>query len=294
MASRRTIAVVAIAKDEDPYLLEWLAYHLALGVDHIVLYDNGSRVPIASQISTLGAWGFVSVRQWRDVAGKDSQLEAYAHYLRNYRRRFEWTAAIDLDEFICLPQHETIQNFLAGFDHANGIVINWRYFGSSGQTHHKPGRLTERFTRAAQLHNGINTGVKAIYRTAEIERLIHHWSPLLTPRRVCSADGTLVPNETHTVLPIKESNFACAQINHYFVKSREEWDRKARRGYSWVEEDRGLDRFKLCDTNDVEDTSMLRLGPGMDRWVARLERPTAPMPWMLDRVAGAVPTGWRF
>ncbi len=293
MASRRTIAVVAIAKDEDPYLLEWLGYHLAIGVDHIVLYDNGSRVPIASQISTLGAWGAVTVRRWKDVPGKDSQLEAYAHYLRTYRRRFEWTAAIDLDEFICLPRHATIQDFLAGFDHANGIVINWRYFGSSGQTHYEKRRLTERFTRAARLHSGINTGVKAIYRTAEIERLIHHWSPLLTPRRVCSADGTPVPPETHTVLPISESNFACAQINHYFVKSREEWDRKVRRGYSWVEEDRSLDRFKLCDTNDVEDTAILRLGPGIDRWVARLERPAASVPKMLDRIAGVVPARWR-
>ena len=34
--------VCAIFKDEAPYLLEWMAFHKMVGVDLLVLYDNGS------------------------------------------------------------------------------------------------------------------------------------------------------------------------------------------------------------------------------------------------------------
>ena len=214
MLGRKTISIVAIAKDEDPYIIEWLAYHLAIGVDHIFVYDNGSRIPIASQLSALGSWRSVTVTRWEDRPGKDSQIEAYAHYLRRYGRKFEWTAAIDIDEFLCLPQDDSVKNFLDRFPNANGIIINWRYFGSSGHARHDPRPVTERFTLAAQIHSSINTGVKAIYRTADVERLFHHWSPLKVPRKVCSPNGGIVADDTHTILAIDDTNFAVAQLNH--------------------------------------------------------------------------------
>ena len=36
------LAVVAIFKNEAPYLCEWLGYHLLAGVEHFYLYDNDS------------------------------------------------------------------------------------------------------------------------------------------------------------------------------------------------------------------------------------------------------------
>ena len=37
------LAVVAIMKDEEPYVKEWLDYHLLAGVDHFYIYDNDSK-----------------------------------------------------------------------------------------------------------------------------------------------------------------------------------------------------------------------------------------------------------
>ena len=34
------LAVVAIIKNETPYLQEWLDYHLLAGVNHFYIYDN--------------------------------------------------------------------------------------------------------------------------------------------------------------------------------------------------------------------------------------------------------------
>ena len=36
------LAVVAILKNEAPYVKEWLDYHLLAGADHFFLYDNES------------------------------------------------------------------------------------------------------------------------------------------------------------------------------------------------------------------------------------------------------------
>ncbi|GMA79670.1 hypothetical protein GCM10025880_60870 [Methylorubrum aminovorans] len=37
------VTLVAIARNEGTYLVEWLAHHLAIGFDRIVVYDNESQ-----------------------------------------------------------------------------------------------------------------------------------------------------------------------------------------------------------------------------------------------------------
>ncbi len=39
---RFDVCVMAILKDEAPNMEEWLCHHMAIGVDHFFLYDNGS------------------------------------------------------------------------------------------------------------------------------------------------------------------------------------------------------------------------------------------------------------
>ncbi len=38
--------VCCIVKDEEAYLREWVAWHLALGFEHSILYDNNSKKPV--------------------------------------------------------------------------------------------------------------------------------------------------------------------------------------------------------------------------------------------------------
>jgi hypothetical protein len=282
---RFTSGIVAIAKDEDPYLLEWIAYHLAIGVDHVWIYDNGSRTPISSLLSVSRSWRYVTVIRWDDVPNQNAQLEAYAHYLRTFGHAVEWTAAIDIDEFICLRQHTDINTFLGQFDHANGIAINWRYFGSAGHEHLGPGLVMERFTQASYIHRSHNQGIKSIYRTSEVERLMHHASLTRGARRVCSANGNFVRDDEEWMLLVDERNFDVAQINHYFVKSREEWDRKVRRGYGWPVEDR-THGFRNYDFNDVEDLTLLRWKTATQHWIRQIAAPSNGAVLASERVFG--------
>ena len=260
-------AVVAIAKDEDPYLVEWAAYHLAIGFDHIFLYDNGSRVRPRSLLRSRLARARITVIDWPDSPDQNTQFTAYAHFLKTHGRRVDWAAVIDLDEFICLKAHGSIREFLAGFEGADGIALNWRFFGSSGQTEHRPGLLMERFTRAAEIANSVNGGVKTISRPRAVALLTPHFCAYRGAPRVRSASGEPAANEWR--IDIDPANFAVAQVNHYFVKSRAEWAAKLRRGYGWTDEDRAP-LFAMCDRNECEDSAILRWAPETRRWMVRL------------------------
>ena len=40
------LALCLMCKDEGHYLKEWCTYHFKLGVEHIYIYDNLSKVPL--------------------------------------------------------------------------------------------------------------------------------------------------------------------------------------------------------------------------------------------------------
>lgn len=262
-------AVVAIARDENPYLLEWAAYHLAIGFEHVFVYDNMSREPLADLFSVEGAHRYVTVTRWPTLPDQSPQIKAYEHYLWSHGRDVDWTAVFDLDELLNLKRHDTIADFLAGFDAATGVAINWRFFGSSGETRHRSGLMMERFTRAAPIDFPKNATVKSIHRTKHVSRLMHHYSGYLVPEDVRSPDGSRVANGP-TIAPT-ESNLAAAQVNHYFVKSREEWDRKMNRGYNWKTVDK-RDMLALNDRNECEDASILKWKAETERWMSIIGR----------------------
>ncbi|HET7879957.1 MAG TPA: glycosyltransferase family 92 protein, partial [Acetobacteraceae bacterium] len=68
------MAVCAIFKDEAAYLLEWIAFHSMIGVDHFVLYENGSTDGGPELIRGSRFAGNVTLIEWADRPG---QLSAY-------------------------------------------------------------------------------------------------------------------------------------------------------------------------------------------------------------------------
>lgn len=92
--------ICAILKDETPYLEEWIKHHLAIGVEHFVLYDNNSAIPIRETLKTYIRTGDVEVIECPIV--ESPQLKAYNHCLFEMHNRTKWIAFIDGDEFITL------------------------------------------------------------------------------------------------------------------------------------------------------------------------------------------------
>ena len=91
------LAVVAILKNEAPYLKEWLDYHLAAGVDHFYLYDNESPDNQAEVAKPYVEAGLVD---YFFMPGKVMQMQTYNDAAKRFKFHCRYMAFIDGDEFI--------------------------------------------------------------------------------------------------------------------------------------------------------------------------------------------------
>lgn len=220
------VTLCAIARNEGPYLLEWIAWHRVAGMERIVIYSNESDDGSDDLLARLGALGIIDYRPWPGVEGRSSQIAAYQDAV--VRCETKWIAFLDLDEFLNLKGNETVDAFLATLPADTGAVgINWRVFGSSGKREREPGLVMERFTRAAALDHPTSRQIKTIAVAADIYKVTAHRVRLMRHGRryVDAAGKPLDPGRGFA-----PGNHALIQVNHYVLKSRAEFESKRARG----------------------------------------------------------------
>lgn len=141
------IAIVAICKNESPYILEWIAFHKIIGIDHIFIYNNGSTDDTVEKIRKIFHKDFVSII---DFPGEKKQFPAYNDALLRFGKNFRYMAFIDCDEFI-MPKVKgmNIEKYLDTLTknnaEAGSICINWCMYGSSGLLHKTNDLILEKF-----------------------------------------------------------------------------------------------------------------------------------------------------
>lgn len=217
--------IVAIAKDEASYLAEWASYHLALGFDRIFLYDNDSSDNPKLVLEPF--LEFVEIINWPTVDGISPQLSAYNNPSLKLRDRYDFAAFIDIDEFITLRDHSNITDYLAGIpDTVSAIAINQKVFGSSHLNTYEDKPVTLRFQHCAPEDHAENLWFKSIYRTSDIRQINSpHKGDLL---RGSYADGNFsVDNVDPDSAGLTKVNASQKiHINHYILKSKEEFETK--------------------------------------------------------------------
>lgn len=269
-----TATLCAIMKDEKPYLLEWIAFHKCVGFDRILIYDNGSQDGSLDLLHALHASGDLVCVEWPDVPGSAPQIRAYNDALQ--QATTEWICFLDADEFLNLKTHQTVRDFLQLFPpEVSAVAVNWRIFGSSGHARFAPGLVVERFTRCSKVSHHINRHFKTIARAKTVESMHIHSCQLRSGQYVDEL-GTAIVIERLGLLD-HVSHRHC-QINHYVIKSWEEFEWKRRRGNANRAAEspdkfaRGtVEFFKNHDTNDEADLSICRFLPGLQKEMARLQ-----------------------
>jgi hypothetical protein len=235
------VALTCIAKDEDYYITEWMDYHLYLGFDKIFVYQNDWKLNIDSP--------FIEKIQF-DGLGR--QEESYNNFISNYSDEFDWVAFMDVDEFLVLKVHDNIKEFLHEYKDFNGVAINWYLFGDNNHsTLTGDYSVLKRFTKRAKK---IDNHVKCIVKPKAISKYRIH----------CPNDDSVVDTDKRMVLgPFNyNGNDNIAQINHYFTKTKPEWDKKLLRGRAPLDESgnklmRNESDFNHHNMNEVEDLHAL-------------------------------------
>jgi len=143
-----TLAVVAIFRQEAPFLDEWLEFHRAMGVGHFYLYNNFSlddfRVVLAPWIER----GLVTLRDWPVQTG---QLAAYRHCVKHHAMDAQWMAFIDIDEFLFSPAGRNLVDVLRPYRDLPGLFLDSPFFGSAGHAQRPPRPIGASFTKRAPL-----------------------------------------------------------------------------------------------------------------------------------------------
>ena len=261
------LAVVAIFKDEAPYLNEWLDYHLLAGVDHFYLYNNDSTDNFEEVLSPYVAANLVTLINF---PGKTMQMPAYLDALNRFRFFCRYMAFIDLDEFIFPKTNQSIAEVVDEilFDEASSLAIGWRTFGSNGQKTADYSRgVLERFTRRAP-----DKWQNIVQREEDFLRVGNMYVKLVTnPRRVKLFLGPHVASHFGTNHSVNEhgekidtyANESMSAdkiiINHYYLKSLEEFTRKSNRGSACLSSnDNKMLLFDASDRNEIFDDGILK------------------------------------
>lgn len=228
------VGICAIFKDEAEDLLEWIAYHLSIGFDHIVLFDNGSVDGGAARVSNSPFAGFVTIIDWPERPG---QLSAYRHFCQHMAMSFEWVAFIDIDEFVHPLEDDSIKAVLPRYGSASGVLVEWLVFGPSGHVERPTGLVIENYDIRLPEDHPRCGWVKSILRVADIVDVRESPHVFDVSGKLCNTRGEWVPahawiHPCHDVLV----------LNHYFTKSQEDWDTKTARGAVILAEGRGYYR----------------------------------------------------
>lgn len=225
-------ALVAIMKDEGCYAGEWARYHRLLGFEPILVYDNGSADDTADVLAAAGA----AVVPWPDRPGVVAQLAAYND--APARLAADWIAFFDADEFLVLHRHDSVSAWLRTMPReAEAVALNWRIFGSGGAVRRSDAPVIERFTRAAVSDSPLHQTVKTIARRSALRRMDIHLAALASHRAGPGrrwgghyVDGSGAPMAVEGRGKAARVDHSTAQLNHYVVKSREEFAIRAARG----------------------------------------------------------------
>lgn len=201
---------IFLARENLPFLKEWLLYHKALGVDRFYLYDNtGSKKAGKAQHSAgglkLGSQNKYGVNYLELVPGSDEEIDkhlhdicaslgdcvtlikwkpknkegkqihaqatGHKHCLRNFGHQVDWMGMIDLDEWLYLKEGD-LKSYLSSLpEQISCVQLSQLKFGNRFRHLDKNvTAITESKTRME------HTAAKNIFRTTNTEDVeIHSW-----------------------------------------------------------------------------------------------------------------------
>lgn len=227
-------ALVAIAKNEGPYIREWVLYHKKVcGFDEIFVYENDSEDDTRLQLEAMSKEGMCGWKPWPRSEHNPPQPKAYWDAERR-KGDWDWMCLMDIDEFLVLNSGESVGEFMSGFDEKTGsVAFNWGIFYSKDKTMTE-GPVTKRVNYCYG-----DPQVKSIARTEAIVtcgihgfRLKEGYKYMHCSGREYDLRGKIDPQIEATMCKPGTMIFdvRSAHVNHYMMKSEEEVIRRDDRG----------------------------------------------------------------
>jgi hypothetical protein len=207
--------IVAVAKNEEKYLEEWLKYHFSLGFDNITIYDNSGNGELKSN-DKLTVY---------DAPGDRIQLQAYQNELVNARYN-EWILFIDIDEFLNIG-NLSVQDFLKPYLGVDVVKLNWVCHNDNDKLVYEDSPVRERFIRPARLDCVYNDSVRVPENCHTKAFYCHKHKQTRPDIHTIHIDGGIAINtegkQVNIDSPFQDLCLKRGFIDHYICKSTTEW-----------------------------------------------------------------------
>lgn len=284
-APKTRTLIVGCMKNEAPYILEWVAYHRAIGVTDFLIYTNDCSDGTSEILERLQELGILQHRNNDNWQGNSPQQYALDNALNEpVLKQAEWIAHIDVDEFINVRcGNGTMADFFAAAPDATNAAMTWRLFGHSGVATLEDSFVIGQFDRCApKFCPKPHTvwGFKTLFRNiGAYGKLSCHRPNKLDDAKADQVKWVNGSGQDMTQEALKNGwrsskktiGYDLIQLNHYALRSAESFLVKRQRGRALhVDRSIGLNYWIRMDWNDHKDLTIQRNIPRLQAEYDRL------------------------
>ena len=220
--------ILAVFREEGPYLKEWIDYHLNLGFNHFYLADNNFNDKDEPYLKEIRKLPYVEIADFRNRIMDQSYFVTHGYDQRPEAKN-DWFLAIDIDEFFTLNGSISLSDYKKlVIDHGcSSIKINWLVYGNNGHLKKESGGVIERFPIPTNKDYMTTKpfsrgGIKATIN-------VHNFVPQVNSFKCCNS---LFQEWGCDLFQSLNYSYNYAYIRHYFTKSEEEWIEKQNKWFS--------------------------------------------------------------
>ncbi len=278
--------IVGCMKNEAPYILEWVAYHRAIGVDNFLIYTNDCTDGTSEILDRLQELGIVQHRNNDDWKGNSPQQHALNQALKEpVLQNADCIAHVDVDEFMNIRcGNGTLPDFFDRIGDATNVAMTWRLFGHNGVTELEDRFVIDQFETCAPKYcpkPHTVWGFKTMFRNiGAYEKISCHrpnklrddFKPAVKWVNGSGQDMTREAAEKGWRNSKKSIGYDLIQLNHYALRSAESYLVKRQRGRALhVDRSIGLNYWIRMDWSDFRDLTIKRNLPRMQAEFERLK-----------------------
>jgi hypothetical protein len=211
------LTLVAVFRDEAPYLKEWIEFYRLQGVEHFYLYNHLSKDSYKEVISPYIKEGIVelyevthepqTLKEWHNL-----QISIYDKTAKRVAQDTEWLIVVDTDEFLYPTQAHSLKEALSNYQDVACLSVPWQIFGSSNvQRLEQNHLLIEELTMASPKED---TFVKGIVKPRYVSSFTDPHFPVLKQGYAQATEdktyfqGAHAPKVTHEFF----------KLNHYWAR----------------------------------------------------------------------------
>ena len=239
--------IVTTMKDEGPYILEWIGYHLSIGFTHFIVLTNDCSDGTEKLLRHLENLGLVTQKNNPAPHPRGPQKNGYLRMRRlEAFQQAEWLLALDCDEFLRIDvgNGHLDDLFAAIGNDIHAISFVWLLFGNDGIKHIEDTLCVSQFTKTAhplQARPYETLPFKTLFKNGYFKKIGTHRPNAFDTTKTADfkwidADGCDISRFTiqrHWCAHVSGLGFGTAlgRVNHYALRSIDGFMNKWSRGF---------------------------------------------------------------